>query len=211
MDHHIAADIDAAMGHTVRVRRVIGIAEEYQIAGSGVGRGNRGAEIAKPLRTSPPHVPAAVIDDPGHEAGTVKGGGGTAAAPNIGFRMVFIIRLEENTAKWPWSAFNGAGNSILPPTSKRAYGPPTAPQRHFWTARTNTGGGKPSERGADMEQDKKREYMGRLTLELLAYDSEAVGEAIKCRLSGADPDKLTAAALEAYNAVLELETLKTDF
>ncbi len=64
---------------------------------------------------------------------------------------------------------------------------------------------------ADIEQDKRQEYIERLTRELLAYDSEAVGEAIKCRLSRADPDKLTAAALEAYNTVLELETLKTDY
>lgn len=63
----------------------------------------------------------------------------------------------------------------------------------------------------DMKQEKKQEYIGRLTLELLAYDSEAVGEAVKCRLSGADPDNLTAAAFEAYNTVLELETLKTDY
>lgn len=62
-----------------------------------------------------------------------------------------------------------------------------------------------------MEQEKKREYMERLTRELLAYDSEAVGEAVKCRISEADPDKLNTAALEAYNAVLELETLKTDY
>lgn len=66
-------------------------------------------------------------------------------------------------------------------------------------------------KGADMEQERKQEYIGRLTLELLAYDSGAIGEAVKCRLSGADPDRLTAAALEAYNAVLELETLKTDY
>lgn len=32
-----------------------------------------------------------------------------------------------------------------------------------------------------MEREKKREYMERLTRELLAYDSEAVGEAVKCR------------------------------
>lgn len=63
----------------------------------------------------------------------------------------------------------------------------------------------------DIKLGKKREYIERLTLELLAYDSEAVGEAVKCRLSGADPDRLTAAALEAYNAVLEIETLKTDY
>lgn len=62
-----------------------------------------------------------------------------------------------------------------------------------------------------MEREKKREYMERLTRELLAYDSEAVGEAVKCRLSGADPDKLNAAAHEAYNTVLELETLNTDY
>jgi len=63
---------------------------------------------------------------------------------------------------------------------------------------------------ADMEHGKKQEYIARLTLELMAYDSGAVGEAVKCRLSGADPDKLNTAALEAYNTVLELETLKTD-
>lgn len=63
----------------------------------------------------------------------------------------------------------------------------------------------------DIKLGKKREYIERLTLELLAYDSGAIGEAVKCRLSGADPDRLTAAALEAYNAVLEIETLKTDY
>lgn len=62
-----------------------------------------------------------------------------------------------------------------------------------------------------MERERKQEYTERLTLELLAYDSKAIGEAVKCRLSGADPDKLTTAALEAYSAVLELETLKTDY
>ena len=63
----------------------------------------------------------------------------------------------------------------------------------------------------DMKLGKKREYIERLTLELLAYDSEAVGEAVKCHVSGADPDKLNAAAHEAYNTVLELETLNTDY
>ena len=57
-----------------------------------------------------------------------------------------------------------------------------------------------------MEQERKREYMERLALEFLAYDDMAVGAAVKCFLSGADPDRLTAAALEAYNAVLEFET-----
>ena len=50
------------------------------------------------------------------------------------------------------------------------------------------------QKGGRLEREKKREYMERLTRELLAYDSEAVGEAVKCRLSGADPDKLKAAA-----------------
>ena len=40
-----------------------------------------------------------------------------------------------------------------------------------------------------MEREKKREYMERLTRELLAYDSEAVGEAVKCRLPRAAPDR----------------------
>ncbi len=34
-----------------------------------------------------------------------------------------------------------------------------------------------------MEQGKKQEYIERLTLELLAYDNEAVDEAVKCQLS----------------------------
>lgn len=38
-----------------------------------------------------------------------------------------------------------------------------------------------------MEQERKQEYIGRLTLELLAYDSGAIGEAVKCRLSGGRP------------------------
>lgn len=49
--------------------------------------------------------------------------------------------------------------------------------------------GQTVRKGADMEQERKQEYIGRLTLELLAYDSGAIGEAVKCRLSGADPDR----------------------
>lgn len=59
-----------------------------------------------------------------------------------------------------------------------------------------------------MEQEWKQEYMERLTRELF---SEAVGEAVKYCTSGANPDKLKDAAFEAYNAVLELGMLSTDY
>ena len=54
--------IDATVGHAVRVGRVIGVLEKHQIAGAGVGGGNRGADVAKTLRPQPPIVPAGVID-----------------------------------------------------------------------------------------------------------------------------------------------------
>ena len=67
MEHHPISHIDAAVGHAVRVGRIIGVLEKYQIAGAGIGGRNRGAEIAKSLRPPPSHIPSAVIDDPGHK------------------------------------------------------------------------------------------------------------------------------------------------
>lgn len=76
MDHHIVPHIDAAMGHA---RRVIGAHKEHQIAGFRVA--GRGADVIKPLGPQAAHIPAGVIDHPGHKAGAVKGRGRGAAAP----------------------------------------------------------------------------------------------------------------------------------
>ena len=73
VDHHAVPHIDATVGHAVRVGRVIGVLEKHQIAGAGVGGGNRGADVAKTLRPQPPIVPAGVIDNPAYKAGAIKG------------------------------------------------------------------------------------------------------------------------------------------
>ena len=73
VNHHSIPHIDAAVGHAVRVGRVIGVLEKYQIAGAGVGGGNRGTDVAKALRPQPPIVPAGVIDNPAYKAGAIKG------------------------------------------------------------------------------------------------------------------------------------------
>ena len=87
MNHHSVAHIDS---HMADARCVIGSLEENEVAGSGVGRGNRGADIAKPLCAQPPHVPAGMIDDPAYKTGAVKGSGRTGAAPHIGIAQIFL-------------------------------------------------------------------------------------------------------------------------
>ena len=76
MDHHPVPHIDATVGHA---RRVIGADKEHQIAG--LWTAGRGADVIEPLGPQAAHIPAAVIDDPGHEAGAVKGRGRTGASP----------------------------------------------------------------------------------------------------------------------------------
>ena len=76
MDHHPVPHIDATMGHA---RRVIGADKEHQIAGAGCA--GRGADVIEPLGSQAAHIPAGVIDHPGHKAGAVKGRGRRAAAP----------------------------------------------------------------------------------------------------------------------------------
>ena len=76
MDHHPVPHIDATMGHA---RRVIGADKEHQIARFRVA--GRGADVIEPLGPQAAHIPAGVIDHPGHKAGAVKGRGRRAAAP----------------------------------------------------------------------------------------------------------------------------------
>ena len=60
---------------------VVGADEKHQIAGLGLLRGNRGADVVKPLRRLASHIPAGMIDNPANEAGTIKAGAWGAAAP----------------------------------------------------------------------------------------------------------------------------------
>ena len=99
MNHHVIAHINTTVNGGVGVRGVIGIDEKHQIAGTGVGRGNRGADVAKALCSKPPHVPAGVVDDPADKARTVKGSAGTAAAPDVGHPQIFL-RLREHSGEY---------------------------------------------------------------------------------------------------------------
>ena len=84
MDHHSVPHIDAHMGNA---RRVISALEKDQIAGArGTGAGT---DVIEPLGPQAAHVPAGVIDYPGHKAGAVKGRGRGAPAPYIGIAQVF--------------------------------------------------------------------------------------------------------------------------
>ena len=76
VDHHPVPHIDATVGHA---RRVIGADKEHQIAGLWIA--GRGTDVIEPLGPQAAHIPAGVIDDPGHEAGAVKGCGRTGASP----------------------------------------------------------------------------------------------------------------------------------
>ena len=76
VDHHPIPHIDATVGHA---RRVIGADKEHQIAGLWIA--GRGADVIEPLGPQAAHIPAAVIDDPGHEAGAVKGRGRGTPSP----------------------------------------------------------------------------------------------------------------------------------
>ncbi len=72
VDHHAVTDIDAHMGGP---SGVVGSLEEDQVAGPGVGGGYRGADAQKPVGGLAAHAPAGMVDDPGDEAGAVKGSG----------------------------------------------------------------------------------------------------------------------------------------
>lgn len=62
---------------------------------------------------------------------------------------------------------------------------------------------------AEQERRAKREEMERLTRDLLTYDSESLGDAIKCYLSQEDgPAALSSAALEAFGIILKIKVLE---
>ena len=72
VDHHGVACIDAHMGNT---GGIIGADKEHQITGTGIASGNWCADVVEALCAQPSHIPTAVIQNPGYEAGTVKGCG----------------------------------------------------------------------------------------------------------------------------------------
>ena len=74
---------------------IVGSGEKHQIARFDVGRGYGRTDIAKPLRAQSAHIPTGMIDDPTDEARTVKRGGGTAAAPNIGVAEILFRFLDD--------------------------------------------------------------------------------------------------------------------
>ena len=92
MDHHIVADVDTHMADTGGIIRS---GEKHQIARFDVGRGYGRTDIAKSLRAQPAHIPTGMIDDPTDEARTVKRGGGTAAAPNVGVAEILFRFLDD--------------------------------------------------------------------------------------------------------------------
>ena len=82
MDHHAVTDIDTDVGCT---RSVVGSLEKDQVTRFCGGSGDNGTDTFQAIGRQSAHTPAiaAVIDDIGHEAGTVKAGGRTASAPDI--------------------------------------------------------------------------------------------------------------------------------
>ena len=80
-----------------RAGGVIGALEEHQIAGAQVGGGHPRTELAQSLRAQPAEAPAhaAVVVDIADEAGAVEGGGGRAAAPDVGVAEILLRLLDD--------------------------------------------------------------------------------------------------------------------
>ena len=95
VDHHSPAHIDTHMGDA---RRVVGPHKKDQVAGFCLGAGYRGAKVIKPLGGLPSHAPSGMIDDPAHEAGTVKRGGRGRTAPHVRVAQV-LFRLGDHGRK----------------------------------------------------------------------------------------------------------------
>ena len=77
--------------------RVVGALEEHQIAGAQVGGGYPRTDAQQPGRTQPPEAPAhaAIVVDVADEAGAVEGGGGCAAAPDVGVAEILLRLLDD--------------------------------------------------------------------------------------------------------------------
>ena len=76
MQHFSVTDINPAMAHA---RSIIGAFEEHQI--TGFWRTGRRTDVIEHLGHQAAHIPAGVIDYPGHKAGAVKGRGRGVPAP----------------------------------------------------------------------------------------------------------------------------------
>lgn len=63
---------------------------------------------------------------------------------------------------------------------------------------------------AAAERKDKREELGRLTAELLTYDNESLGDAVKCYILNEDPGKLNDATLEAFSIVAKIRALEAE-
>ena len=100
VDHHPIAHIDAHMGGVAGVRGVVGVVEEDQVPRLRLVGRDDVAYPFQPLGPQPPHAPAvaAVVDDPRHEAGTVKTCAGGTAAPYIGHSQI-LLRLGYHPAE----------------------------------------------------------------------------------------------------------------
>ncbi len=97
VDHHPIAHIDAHMGGVAGVRGVVGVVEEDQVSRLRLVGRDDVAYPFQPLGPQPPHAPAvaAVVDDPRHEAGAVKGSGRVGTAPHIGVDKFFKSQLKK--------------------------------------------------------------------------------------------------------------------
>ena len=69
-------------------RGIVGALEKYKVAGP--GGAHRGTDVVKPLCPQTAHIPARMVDNPGHKAGAVKGSGRAGAAPHIRVANVFL-------------------------------------------------------------------------------------------------------------------------
>ena len=77
-------------------RRVISALEKDEIAGLRIA--GRRTDVIEPLGPQAAHIPAGMIDHPGHIAGAVKGCGRAGASPHIGIADIFLS-LGENGGK----------------------------------------------------------------------------------------------------------------
>ena len=80
-----------------RAGGVIGALEEHQIARADIGGGHPCADAQQPRSAQPPEAPAhaAVVVDVADEAGAVEGGGGRAAAPDVGVAEILLRLLDD--------------------------------------------------------------------------------------------------------------------
>ena len=93
MEHPPVTHINPTMAHP---RRIISALEKDQIAGLRIA--GRRTDVIEPLGPQAAHIPAGMIDHPGHIAGAVKGCGRAGAAPYIGIADIFL-GLGENGGK----------------------------------------------------------------------------------------------------------------